>query len=46
MFGLNFKQALAWIISGLPFDIMHGVGNFCAGFLILPLSKVLIKLNK
>ncbi len=46
LFGLNFKQALAWIISGMPFDIMHGIGNFCAGFLILPLSKVLIKLNK
>ena len=44
MFGLNFKQMLAWIASGLPFDIMHGIGNLAAGFLILPLTDLLKKL--
>ncbi len=46
LFGLNFKQALAWIIAGLPFDIMHGIGNFCAGFLVVPLSETMKRLNK
>ena len=44
MFGLNFKQMLAWIISGLPFDIVHGIGNLASGFLILPLTDLLKKL--
>ena len=43
MFGLNFKQMIAWIITGLPWDAIHGVGNLCAGMLVLPLSKVLKK---
>jgi energy-coupling factor transport system substrate-specific component len=44
MFGLNFRQMLAWIISGLPFDAIHGIGNLAAGFLILPLTDLLKKL--
>ena len=46
MFGLNFKQMLAWIISGLPFDAIHGIGNFAAGFLILPLTDQLRKMMR
>ncbi len=45
MFGLNFKQTVAWIIAGLPWDAIHGAGNFCAGLLIYPLSKILGKLK-
>lgn len=41
MFGLNFQQMLAWIISGLPWDMIHGIGNFFAGFLIIPLVTLL-----
>lgn len=41
MFGLTLEQMIAWIISGLPWDMLHGVGNFFAGFLILPLVKLL-----
>ena len=41
MFGLDFGQTVAWIIAGLPFDIIHGVGNFIVGLLILPLSELL-----
>ncbi len=45
MFGLNFKAMLAWIVAGLPFDAIHGFGNLLAGLLILPLSRLLKKLN-
>lgn len=46
MFGLNFKQTIAWIAAGLPWDAVHGIGNFAAGFLIIPLTKLLRKLDK
>ena len=45
-FGLSFKSTIAWIIAGLPFDIIHGVGNFVLGFLVLPLSALLKKAIK
>lgn len=41
LFGLSFEGMLAWIVSGLPFDIIHGVSNFLCGALIVPLIKVL-----
>jgi energy-coupling factor transport system substrate-specific component len=37
---------LAWIVAGLPFDLMHGIGNLFAGLLILPLSELLLKLER
>ena len=43
MFGLTFKGAVAWVIAGLPFDAIHGVGNLLVGVLILPLSELLKK---
>ena len=46
MFGLNFKQTIAWIIAGLPWDITHCIGNLIAGLLIIPLSKLLTKLDR
>ncbi len=46
MFGLDFNGTAAWIISGLPYDIIHAVGNVCTSFLILPLYKVLSRLAK
>ncbi len=45
MFGFDFKTTLAWIISGLPFDAVHGVANFAASFIIIPLVTVLCKLE-
>ena len=45
VFGLNAKSTLAWIISGLPFDIVHGISNFFCGMLILPLANALKKLD-
>ncbi len=46
MFGLNFEGTLAWIISGLGFDITHAIGNFAGGLLIIPLVALLRKLKK
>lgn len=45
MFGLNFEKMLMWIASGFTFDILHCIGNFAAGILIIPLSELLIKLK-
>lgn len=45
-FGFNFQQTLAWIAAGFPWDILQAVGNFAAGFLILPLVKLIRKLDK
>ena len=46
MFNLDFRGMLAWISAGLPFDVMHCIGNIFAGILVLPLSKVLLRLSK
>ena len=43
--GLSLKGMLAWIVSGLPFDALHGAGNLAAGFLIVPLSELLARLS-
>lgn len=45
MFGFTFEQTVAWIISGIPFDIIHGVSNVALGLLIVPLSEILAKLS-
>ena len=41
MFGYDLKTTIAWIISGLSFDFIHGVSNFICGFLIIPMIKIL-----
>ena len=41
LFGLSFEGMLAWIAAGLPFDLIHGVSNFIAGALILPIVSAL-----
>ena len=46
MFGLDFEQMVAWIVAGLPFDYIHGIGNFAAGLLIVPLTELLRKLSR
>ena len=40
-FGLNFKGTVAWIVAGLPFDVIHGVSNFICGMLICPIITLL-----
>lgn len=44
-FGLSFEGAVAWVVAGLPFDVIHGAGNLVAGLLIVPLSTLLTRLN-
>ena len=46
LFGFNWEQTIAWIVSGLPFDIIHGISNLAAGLMILPLVSLLSKLNQ
>ena len=47
MFGLDFKGTIAWIISGLPFDAIHGLGNLILGaLLIYPAVKILKHTDK
>lgn len=41
MFGLNIQGMIAWIVSGLPFDLIHGVSNFICGALIMPMIRTL-----
>lgn len=41
LFGMNLKGMAAWIIAGLPWDLMHGVSNFFCGILIVPLISVI-----
>lgn len=46
MFGMSFEQTIAWIIAGFPWDLLHGFGNLIAGLLVVPLSDLLILLEK
>ncbi len=41
MYGMNFKAMIAWILTGIPFDIAHGIGNLLAGLLIVPMERAL-----
>lgn len=41
LYGLSFKGMIAWIIAGLPWDVLHGVSNFFCGILIMPIISVL-----
>ncbi len=46
LFSFDFKQIVAWVVAGLPFDITHAIGNLVAGILVYPLSILLTNLNK
>lgn len=43
LFGLDFKAMLAWIVAGLPWDLVHGISNFFCGILIVPIVSILRK---
>lgn len=45
MFGLDFQQTVAWILTGFPYDVIHMAGNLVAGLLIVPMSVLLKKLS-
>lgn len=46
MYGFGWEQTLAWIGTGLYFDLLHALGNLVLGFLIYPLVKLLTRLSK
>lgn len=46
IFTSGMNAAIAWWISGLPFDLIHGVSNFIIVLLLLPpLSRRLERIN-
>lgn len=46
VFDLSFEAMIAWIVAGFPFDFIHGVSNFFCGMLIVPIIRVLRKLEQ
>ena len=46
LFHLDFEGMIAWIIAGIPYDIIHGIGNLCFGIFIYPLTELLRRLNR
>lgn len=47
MFGLDAQGMLAWIIAGIPYDVIHGISNIvCGAVLILPIVQVLSTADK
>lgn len=46
VFGLNLKGTVAWIIAGLPFDLIHCISNVITGLFVLPLVSSLRRFNK
>ena len=44
-FKMNLQMTLTWILSGLPFDLLHAIGNAAACTLVLPLVRVLRRLE-
>ncbi len=45
-YGFDLQTTLLWISKGIYFDVLHGLGNIAAGLLILPMSQLMIKLEK
>ena len=41
LFGLAWQGMAAWIAAGLPWDIAHGISNFCVGVLIMPVASAI-----
>ena len=44
--GWDLKKTLAWIAAGLPWDLVHALGNLALGLLIVPLSALLRDLER
>ena len=45
LFNLTLEGTVAWIVSGIPFDAIHGVGNLLTGLLIVPFVDLLNRLR-
>ena len=44
--GMGWDRVWLWVAAGLPFDLLHAIGNFALGTLIIPISMLLKKLDK
>lgn len=44
--GMSWERIWLWVLAGLPFDLIHGIGNFALGTLIVPIATLLRKLDK
>ena len=41
----NFDMMIPWVISGLPYDVVHMLGNIAASAVAVPLIKLLCSLE-
>ncbi len=46
VYNYDREMTVAWIVAGLPWDVIHGVFNLCTGVLILPLVMLIRRLEK
>jgi len=46
MYGFGFKQIVAWVIAGFPYDAIHGAGNLILSVLVVPIATLLKRLEK
>ena len=44
--GWSLPKFIAYVAAGFQFDLLHAAGNLAFGFAILPLSKLLLRLEK
>ena len=45
-FAFSPSFAISWIISGLTFDLVHGIANFAVAFILyIPITKALEKVD-
>lgn len=45
LYGLDFEGMIAWILAGTPWDLLHAIGNFAGGLLILPTVQLFRKIE-
>ncbi len=45
-FHLSFRATLAWIAAGFPFDIIHGVSNTIVCTMVVPLVRLMLRLER
>lgn len=43
---VTLAKFTAYVASGLSFDLIHAAGNFCLGFLVLPLKQLLVRIGR
>lgn len=44
-FGLDFRQTVAWVVAGFPFDVTHAIGNGVLSILIMPMVSALKRIK-